>query len=802
MLRHYFKIALRHLLKYKMQNIISIVGLSVGLLCFSICLYVNRFMGSVDQCFEHHKRLVELTLAETDGRAYSGTPFGMIKELYTRQWAEVEAFTAVSYVRKRPYNVQIDESRVLPYELHTMEVDSLYELFFTPSVIAGSWQNAVHTPNAAILMKSAARRMFPHYANAIGHQMVLSNRLGTSPSTTPQSGGIVYTIVAVIEDLPANTSLNFMGPIDLLTLNDSEGAFQITDKNFTGTTAYALLHKGKTIEDFENAIKKSGFRYSLFTDNDQIKVMPIGQRESIQSVTFIFGLVTGIAGILILLIGLLNFYHFQTGSFLNRYREFTLRKVLGNKISGLFYMQFLQMSLVLFLALLLTGCLIEAFSSSLYLSLFQFNIQIEKEVILWHLFQYAFGLLFLSSLVCISTAFHCRHLNIQTGLRGSGKRGGKRRLRNILLGIQFFICWLFVCMTVALYLQAVKTTESLYDTLSHQEKQEIIGFSLSYTFLKDEEKLAFIDQISQHSGIKEIMLTDVAFTQGLSGNGLYEGKEESSYVDVGVIQIPSNFISFMHLPLIAGRTPQTSDNILVSRSLAEKQKKDILGKVYYNWDKKEYTVCGVVDNFNTYIYNDGFGQQYSQCVYLPSETDKYIGYCYLKCLPGQVDAVRSAIYKKLKNTLPESVEPQIMSLIEEIQEQQEMENKLKDIVLFFTIVSLIITLLGVYAAITLDTEHRQKEIAIRKINGAGMIQIILLFARLYAILLVSSAAVAFPIVFLIISQWKSIYKVFFNDGCLYWGGIFLSITLLIGSTVLFRILKIARINPTEIIKNE
>lgn len=51
MLRHYIKMAMRHLLKYKIQNLISIVGLSVGILCFSICLYCSRFISEVDLAF-------------------------------------------------------------------------------------------------------------------------------------------------------------------------------------------------------------------------------------------------------------------------------------------------------------------------------------------------------------------------------------------------------------------------------------------------------------------------------------------------------------------------------------------------------------------------------------------------------------------------------------------------------------------------------------------------------------------------------------------------------------------------------
>ena len=148
------------------------------------------------------------------------------------------------------------------------------------------------------------------------------------------------------------------------------------------------------------------------------------------------------------------------------------------------------------------------------------------------------------------------------------------------------------------------------------------------------------------------------------------------------------------------------------------------------------------------------------------------------------------------------METRTKTFLDEIKESQDFENKLKDIILFFSIVCLIITLLGVYSAITLDTERRQKEVAIRKVNGAGLKEIILLFARLYIWVLGISAAIALPIVYLIIQQWKQMYLVFFNDGILYWGGILLGVTSITALTVIFRILKIARINPASIIKNE
>ena len=803
MIKHYFKIAFRQLLKYKSQNLISILGLSVGVFCFSLCFYASRFMGSVDQCFPQYKHLAEFTLTNSEGRTISGTPHTALNILRQRSWKNVEDFTAMSYIRERHYNVQVDEQKSLPYDLQTMEVDSLYAKLFTPTVIEGSWQRAVHSPNAAILTESMARKMFPHLSEAIGKPMVLTNRLFSSPETTPQTGGVSYTIQAVIKDLPANASMHFMKQVNLLTMNDSEGVFQLKDASFTGTSTYALLKEGCTLKDLEEEIRQSQLTIPLFGEENQIQVSSIGNRKDITDVTMMFSLITSIMGILVLLAGLLNFYHFQLGCFLNRTHEFSLRKVLGNTVKGMFAMQFIQMCIVVVLSTILSACLVELMAPTLHLSLFGFNLQIDKNELLLHIAEYLVCLLVLSALICAGTAFYIRRSTVQTGLHGGKKRVGKKRLRNTLLGVQFFICWLFVSLAIALYLQADKTSNSLYETFDRQQKKEMIGFAMDYTFMKNEEKLALIDRIRRHSGIKEILPVDIAFMAGVSGTGLYNEKgNKDSYIEVEVTVIPKGFVSFMNLKLAAGREIRTDKEMLVSRTFAENQKKDVLGATYYNWDQEAYTVVGIIDAFSTYIYNDGFGQQFSNSVYYPSKQQDYVGYCYLKCQPGQEKEVTKWVYNELRKALPQSVEPRIMTLQEEIEAHQELENKLQGIMLLFAVVCLVITLLGVYSAITLDTERRQKEVAVRKVNGAGTRQIFFLFARLYAMLLSISFLLAFPLILLIFQTWKGMYKVFFNYGICFWIGIFCFVSLLTVITVAFRIYKTANINPAEVIKNE
>ena len=118
------------------------------------------------------------------------------------------------------------------------------------------------------------------------------------------------------------------------------------------------------------------------------------------------------------------------------------------------------------------------------------------------------------------------------------------------------------------------------------------------------------------------------------------------------------------------------------------------------------------------------------------------------------------------------------------------------------LVALTISLLGIYSAITLDTEYRQKEVAIRKINGAGMKDIVLLFARLYVVLLVVTFALAVPIVSALAKTFSQQYAVFIDMGFGFYAFVFLCIAAIVALTVGFRIYRVTQINPAMIIKKE
>ena len=470
---------------------------------------------------------------------------------------------------------------------------------------------------------------------------------------------------------------------------------------------------------------------------------------------FVLGWVTGIVGTLILLVGLINFFHFLIGSFLNRTKEYSIMKMAGCNWKQQFCLLFVQSLIVVVISSFLVIWGIELIGNRMDFSLQGITMTFPPEILLIHAMQYIILLILLCAAICLFVSVRIRRISIQTGIHGGvNKRRGKQWGRNLMLGIQFFICWIFVSFTVALFLQSEKTTQTLFHTLNQKEKEAILSIPLDYSFMKNEEKLSVVERFQQHAGVKDVLLADIAYTQGVSGNLLMTEKgNDNSWTDINIMN-------------------------------------------FYD-QNNDYTVCGVCTPFQTDVHYHSGG--YAFMLYDPSE---YVGHCYVKCYPEQQKEVVKWIEKIRREVLPENISYQVRTFQDDLYEIQAMEYMLKDTILFFAIVSIIITLLGVYSSITLDTERRQKEVAIRKVNGAGMSHIIWLFARLYITLLMVTAALSFPLVYLVLQLWKQIYTVFFNCGFWFWTGIFISVAMITALTIWFRILKIARVNPVESIKNE
>lgn len=127
MIAHYLKVAFRNLWKYKTQHLIALVGVGVALLCFSICLYLVRYVHDINHCFENYNRIAELSLYDEEEEALMATPVTLAEELRIKKQDEIEALCVVDHsYMERPFNVEVRDGKQLPYTFNVAETDSSF----------------------------------------------------------------------------------------------------------------------------------------------------------------------------------------------------------------------------------------------------------------------------------------------------------------------------------------------------------------------------------------------------------------------------------------------------------------------------------------------------------------------------------------------------------------------------------------------------------------------------------------------------------------------------------------------------
>lgn len=711
-----------------------------------------------------------------------------------------KAFCGVAFPDERSYNIEVSEDKLLPYDLMFMETDSCFNEVFTPEILHGSWKKAMQNPNSVILFESTAKRIFGSAEKSIGKRMVLDRRLYTSPNSTPREGGIGYVIQAVAKDLPLNNSLNFLRRTDALVINDTEG--QINDRNLPvmAASTFALVEDAGSVQSLIKELDERKFDFEIFNEKRGVSGGTFGTYFwSGEGVALYFANITLIAGILVLVVGLLNFFHFIIGSFLIRVKECNIRRVNGAGFKDMFLMFFVQISVSIFLSAFVTYLIIELLSPFLSLTLVRFSIVIDPYLLMWQTFTYLIGIMVLCMFISLFVIVKVRRSYVTQKLNTVTGRYGRHRLRNLSLGMQLFISLIFISFATALYMQSVNTNNSVFGTLSKAEKERILSVSLDYSFMDNNTKKTLIDKFKRCPGVEDIIISDINYLQGVSGTGLFLTEKRENYVDANVMRVSPSFFRFMNIGIISGNEQKTLGEMIIDEVLAKRINKDIqLGKVLYDYNKG-YTLVGISAPFVSSNYSGG---ELNGFMFVPSDFSDYIGHCYVKCSANRLEETVSSIKSVMKDALPESIELSIPRMMDDIYEEHAVEFKLRGIVLFMSIIALIISVLGIYSAITLDTEYRRKEMAIRKINGAGVRQIVLIFARLYIVLVIVTVAIAFPIVEFLLRMFSNMYYSFIDTGILFYGGILSFVVLLITMTVYVRIKNIARINPAEIIKSE
>lgn len=773
MFRHYLIVAFRNLWKYKLQSAISIVGLSVGFVCFTLAILWIRYELTYDNFHKDADNIYRVRTKDTwkgVGLA-SLTPYplaGYLKETFP------EIKDACSL---RNYGTDININEQLINVQMLMSDSSFFRMFNIP-VLSGNISSLQSKDNKIAITEELAARLFGK-ENPVGKEIDFRSNKAT--------------IEGVIPYLGKHTNI----PFDVIQTDNTDYEF-----NISACETYILLNKGVNTEQFidklyNHKITKDGYTLSEMVLTP-ITALHYTYPDQDSNVRFNHVLLFALAGGLVILCSLFNYLTLLVSRIRMRGKELALRKVNG--ASGKSFLTLLSTELIitLFFSVLL-GMLIMEWVLPRFKDLSGIqstSTSIYAEVIGYALLVTSFALLF--SLLPIE---YFRRKTLHASIQG-GYTGKNRNLfRRGSLVFQLIISIGFIFCTSTLF----KQVYYLNQVDMGIERKNICALQ-SYT---ENETVAVLQEIKRLPSVIEAINVQRALLPGGFSMAQHMTKWEDKHSNspefsLQIVTGDEEYIRFYGFKLIQGKLPDEKDKavsgVIINETACKKFGwENPIGKKFDSglYKSKERTIVGVIKDF--YIDSPTIPAQAVAIINDEWEEQKgHIIYKYRNDNKAQSD---EQIRTMLKNKFP-SIEFRTAGMQEEYDKYMQSEQSLLILLGFVSIVCVIVSIFGIYSLASLTAEEKRKEIAVRKVSGATVGGIIQLFLREYLTLLIIASVIAFPIGYLIMKPWLESYIKQTEINTWLYIAIFILTGLVIISNVISCVWNAARSNPAEVIKSE
>ena len=810
MILHFLKIALRNLLKYRTQSVVSVLGLAIGLAFFTFGFHWLKYETSYDSFYPDAGRsYLVYTQAENNKNGYSPTALvGFIRE----RLSEVETVTR-SYENRSNFNYVYNEKTMKTPDF--MSVDSCFIDIFPQVMVCG---RTLQRADEIIISESFAKEHFGRAEKALDVMLQQTSPYGFHLTDARQ-----LRIVGVMADAPQNATMAPSGYY-------RQWASIKTDINNPEEWKYNLglthlkLKEGVKEEDFKAHMEKA-LAQTDFLKEKSFKVIPLHQKHfefaSEESFSYsaisMFTLATG----LLLCCVLFNFMNLFLNRYYQRIREVKLRKSVGASTGKLLIQVMVEIMSYGVLGAFMCGCFIE-----LGIPLFEdtFGISIPKADIMWEYFHLAIILLVVMQVLLLFPAWQFIRSVSKQVLTGIPQSKGRNQMRRIGLATQLVICLFFLASASSLYrqLRFMNDTDLGFDT-KHIVELVVGGFEQN-----GKDMLAEIRQlpmVERHTTTSQRMVSK----EGLYTGNKYEwqGKTEDDQKQTfASIDLDKDADKMFNFRLKEGRTFTEEDWVSTGR-----QKDVLTGRPVFNkmlisesaaramrfehpvgeiirvpfqlvgqdpiWS--DYEIVGVVRDFHTQ------GMKAEPVPTLLFQSFRFINPLnYFQVTEGTEMEFMKAVDRLAQkhgwvyegtNTPPQLLSDKMKNL-------NKSETATFRLFAILTLLCVLISLFGIFAVSSTTIVQRRKEIAIRKVMGATAREVVELFFREYSWLVSISAVVAFPFFYWVVSRWleQYPYRVCVGAGMyVVLSGITILMVLL---TVFRQVMRAANENPADVVKSE
>ena len=767
MIGPYLKIAWRNLLKYRTQTAVNVAGLAVGFACFAFANLWMRYEASYDSRYEGADRMyLVYTKTPIEDQGLSPNVPYPVSTLLKREFPEVEAACAFTRYTKAD-KLALEGQPEL--EVPSMQLDSCFMNLFGIRVLAGT-DDFLYTNGRIALTERTARRLFGT-TDIVGRTVTCNDEEST--------------ICAVVNDLPHS--------------------------NFS----FGLIHRGAYFRSWQDRWYNAGFEvvvrlapgvspqtleekfrtYAEQTDDRNRKItgllylMPLSEVRQAsfneeRLVSFSYLVLFAAAGGLVILCSLFNHLALFLSRMDIRRRELALRRTCGSSGSGLFAMLTTEYSLLILLSGFFGFVLVELLQPS-----FQRLSGVEGNV-------YGESLLYFLMVLALSLVLLLPFVLRYSSLRPERSRTGGR-LR-AMVGLQLFISLLAIFCTVVL----MKQLNYLQHTDLGWERRHIAAFTFLYP---DNSKDEIVDRVRQMPFVSRVLTGYYGLLpEGARGATAidWEGKPEGLELKgIRTACMDDTLATFYGIRLTAGkfiRQDAGEGQVMLNESAARLMGvTDPVGMTVTHNGGQQSTVVGVVRDFHITAPT------------VPVQPTLYVrrfdwtsgDHVLLKYHEGFWPELRHRVDSLFAKDYPE-VNYRLVNVMDEYNAYLKAETLLMRLLAFVSVVCILVSAFGIFSMITLSCERRRKEVAIRKVHGARVGDILGLFAREYLGLLAAAAVVAFPVGYVLMKRWLESYVEQTPVSVWIYIVIFAGMALLVSLCIGWRVWRAANENPAEVVKSE
>ncbi len=751
MIRNYFKIALRNLVKHKGYSFINITGLAVGIsCCMLIFLYVkdeltfDSFQSKSDRIYRVNSKI---------------DWFGNIQELtvtnaieakeYADRIPEIERFTrynGTSLIVKKG-DEYIKQNKAVFSDPQNFEI-------FDYQVLSGSLNNALDKLNSVVITEEIALKYF-NRVDVAGEALTIK-LLGSIED---------FYIDAVVADFPTNSSLSskiYFPWKKYETKNDLYTSR--TWNNISYTSILLLSEKADPV-----AVRAKMKEVRLALNPDENEEFARGIESILQPLTSIhlnkevnggdgfinsssatYSYILSGIGVFILILACINFANLSVARSIPRAKEIGVRKVLGAKRKQLAWQFLGEAFFVSFLAfvvgLILAELILPFFGR---LTNKEFSSGITQD---WRLLLSCFLLVLISAFLAGTyPAFFISRFSILKSLSGRVKLKGKQYVTKGLVLLQFAVAAILVIGTVAMNQQI----SMLLDTDLGYDDKNLAVINLGY----NKESAGLIS----NELLKNPNISSVALNSGFSSATSvgYGDKDMFSVVS----EVDTAFISIMDLSLLKGRNlkaypdsfirgSDTLQNIVVNEKFVEALgiDGDPLGELLTDGGdegKKAYRIVGVMKDFIYSSAKAGVGALMLESGAISDTGFNQVLVKYSESYATEIGAEITRVWRSV-----EPYQPVEFTFQEESnQDYYKEEVRWKTIITNASLIAIIISCLGLFGLAHLSAQQRIKEVGVRKVLGASVKNLIILLNMNFAKLVGLSFIVAIPVSYYFIESW-------------------------------------------------